>query len=257
MPRSFGGVWSPRACREMSRGFQLWDSLFWYGETGGDRGRPGCEVPGVVAASGRASASLGLARSGWTGALGHAVQRGAPSTPKQPARPGPEGQFAGQGERTRGRFAHRLPQLCSGRLPVLQHHRAFRQVQTTGCGLTAPSWDTARGDSCRRATPRSARGPQGRHGHRACGGAPDSSTHGQQRRSRSGQYLSTAPIGGDIHCSTEELTPSIREFEESQSLDQKREINICAELNLLSSCDLCMGSRFSGRADKVLENNEF
>ncbi|MFG2502834.1 transposase [Streptomyces sp. NPDC048441] len=88
-------------------------------------------------------------------------------------------------------------------------------------------------------------------------GAPDSSTHGQQRRSRSGQYLSTAHIGEDIHCSTEDLTPSIWEFEESQSLDQKREIDISAEMNLLTSCDLCMGSRFSGRVDKVLENDEF
>ncbi|MEU1893804.1 hypothetical protein ABZ514_21910, partial [Streptomyces pristinaespiralis] len=47
----YGGFWvdihAPihaglRVCRETSRGFQLWDSLFWYGETGGDRGRPGC-----------------------------------------------------------------------------------------------------------------------------------------------------------------------------------------------------------------------
>nr|WP_308123799.1 DNA cytosine methyltransferase [Streptomyces halstedii] len=41
-----------RACRETSRGFHLWGSLVWYGETGGDRGRSGGEVPGVVAASG-------------------------------------------------------------------------------------------------------------------------------------------------------------------------------------------------------------
>ncbi|MEU2874868.1 C-terminal helicase domain-containing protein [Streptomyces sp. NPDC007070] len=44
--------WSLRACRETSRGFQLRGSLIWYGETGGDRGRLGCEVPGAVAASG-------------------------------------------------------------------------------------------------------------------------------------------------------------------------------------------------------------
>lgn len=30
-----------------------------------------------------------------------------------------------------------------------------------------------------------------------------------------------------------------------------------ADWNLLTSCDLCMGSRFWGRADKVLENDEF
>ena len=39
---------APRPCRETSRRFRLWGSLFWYGETGGDQGRHGSEVPGVL-----------------------------------------------------------------------------------------------------------------------------------------------------------------------------------------------------------------